>query len=377
MARFTCSMINEMVILSDGRVTTCCHDALGRNSYSSISSDSFDQVAAKFLLTRQRLVEDFLSLPQCADCFHYFSQSGNPGMNFDPSDDEIEAFLGKEGEARQYTLVIEPTVKCNLRCMGCPTNKMNLSDYRSAPFIDFERLKIWLTGTAAKVSKIRFYNYGETFLHPHSIDFLEFVHEHLGDVDIDIATNGLPLSTRAQRIRLVKSNVGTIHFSIHGSNQENIEKYMSDRYSFQNIIKILRDIVEIKREMKSSKPWLIWKYILFEWNDSDDAIMEAKSVAKTVGVDKVYFELAAHPAPSKRFGDGNEEWRKFTAGMEITAYNGGRGAFWDSRSPDWHAIPTNPDVLNFSGTAHKENSFRSRIRQLFYFFQRRSRNDNT
>lgn len=365
MARFTCAMMHEMVILSDGSVTTCCHDALGRNAYASIFSDSFDQVVEKFMQTRRKLVDDATSLPQCAECYRYYSGAGNPAMNFDPSEAEIAAFLKPGGTGGKYSFVIEPTVKCNLRCNGCPTNKVDLSAHRSAQFIDFERVKTWLTGNTDRVLKIRFYNYGETFLHPHSIDFLEFVHEHLADTDIDIATNGLPLSTHEQRVRLVKSKVGTIHFSIHGSNQGNIEQYMSGNFSFRKIVGILHDIVQIKREMNSSRPCLIWKYLVFEWNDRDEDLLEAKSVAKTLGVDKVFFELAAQPGPSKRFAQGNEAWRTFTAGMEIAAYTGGRGAFWDSRSPDWQSIPLQKDLLTPPDDSLPTNSFGASIRRFF------------
>ena len=325
---FVCNYLVEMVILCDGRVTTCCIDPMGINSYASIYSDSFSEVVDKYLATRMKLARNFKSLPKCSECHSIFEKTGNLNMIFQATDAQVGDFIKQGRDYRRYRFVIEPTSKCNLKCKGCVQAAINLSDYRDRPFIDFDQLERWILPEIDKVGEIRFYNYGETFLHPKSLDFLSLLKVNNSNIQIEIATNGLLLDTPEKQKKLIQSGVDSVVFSIHGSNQDNIEKYMTHNFKFGKVMKILTQLVQIRREMNATAPRLIWKYLLFKWNDSESCILEAKKQAQKIGVDEIWFELASHPAPSGRFAPNNDAWKKFT--MDMRMINSITG-IWDAR----------------------------------------------
>src|SRR5690606_1612999 len=43
-------------------------------------------------------------------------------------------------------------------------------------------------------------------------------------------------------------------------------------------------------------PYINWRYILFNWNDSDEEMAEARRRAEAVGVDRLCWEITDHPS---------------------------------------------------------------------------------
>ena len=56
-------------------------------------------------------------------------------------------------------------------------------------------------------------------------------------------------------------------------------------------------------------PFLNWRYILFNWNDSDEEMDRARRLAAEIGVDRLCWEITDHPedAFSRRFVPGSPE----------------------------------------------------------------------
>ena len=136
-------------------------------------------------------------------------------------------------------------------------------------------------------------------------------------IGISIASNGVLLDTHKKRKALVNSGVDYIIFSIHGSSQNSVEPYMMSKFSFSEMMNILRELVQIKQNLKIITPILEWKYLLFEWNDTDADIQRAKDLATEIGIDSILFTLTAGPYPSKCFVIGNQAWQKFTKNMSL------------------------------------------------------------
>ena len=317
---FICHWFNEIIILSDGNVTTCCQDAKGENVYANIYEHSFEEVKQRFADYRKRLTMVPDCLPRCSMCFNKYRSQPEGVATFnvqlDAAPEQIQAYLQNSETASGY-LVIEPTVHCTLKCRGCIHGKEDMNKFRTSGFLDIERLKSWIAPHLPQIKNIRYYNYGETFIHPKAIEFCAFVKKETPEISLTVATNGMPLNSMEKRRQLIRSGVDALYFSIHGSCQHSVEQYMTDKFDFEKMMEILSDLAAMRKEMGQNKPELVWKYILFEWNDTDEHIRRAKDLACRAGVDSVLFTLTSAPSPSKRFTPKSHEWKKLTKGLSF------------------------------------------------------------
>ncbi|WP_460138830.1 radical SAM protein [Salidesulfovibrio brasiliensis] len=302
--------MNEAVVLSDGRVTTCCMDPLNQNIFGSIYEDSFKELERKYVDNIRRVAEDAHSLPRCSICYEKIKASGfKPGkysVNF--SEQKKKDHLEQLSSLKR--MVIEPSSICNLKCNGCMQQRFDIPSYRNAPRLDMDTVFSFLEGNLGQITTIRLYNYGETFAHPESIPFIKRVKSLSSETVVHVATNGLMLDTHEKRKRLVESSVDRLTFSIHGGSQESVEPYMTKVFNFEKVMEILKDLVALKKEYNAAQPILEWKYLLFEWNDNDEEISKATTLAQQLGLDSILFFVPGYPSPSKRFMNNPEQLAK-------------------------------------------------------------------
>jgi hypothetical protein len=82
------------------------------------------------------------------------------------------------------------------------------------------------------------------------------------------------------------------------------------RGNFDLAIRMLRTMAEEKRASGRDIPFLNWRYILFNWNDSDEEMQIARQLAADIGVDRLTWELTDHPEDSfsRRFMPGTPDY---------------------------------------------------------------------
>ena len=304
MPGFLCDFLNEIVILADGRVTTCCLDPLAMNAYGNIYEDSFLDIHKKYCNVVASITNDALSMPRCQICYKKisdacFPNTGTYKVNF--TNTEKETFLNGKSKIRQ--IVIEPTCLCNLKCNGCMQSRFDISASRKAQRLDLNYVERWLSNHLNEIESIRLYNYGETFLNSGAIQFVRNIKNTNKFLIIDIATNALKLDTPQQRIDLILSGVDILYFSIHGGRETSIQKYMTDKFSLSKVLNIIADLSRLKQLYNLDAPKLIWKYLLFSWNDSPEEIEDAMAQAKIIGIDKMIFVVPGYPSPSLYYRD--------------------------------------------------------------------------
>lgn len=313
---FICTLLlDEVVILSDGRITTCCFDANGNNTFSNIYEDDFEESIKKLQRFKEKLVKNPGNFPQCSRCF--ISRKRNAQAPYDyflkenPSPAEIHHFLTPQTAPKG--LVIEVASACNLSCIGCPTGIRNLKkeglpkDGKSV-LIDLDKLKKWLTPYTKELKKIRLFNYGEPLIHPGAIDFCSFLTRENPGIDLIIATNLLPLNKKEKIIDLVRAQPNMIIVSLHGVNQESLVKYMGTQASFKRAMSIMKQVIAERNRLGLTLPIVIWKYIIFNWNDSDEELEKAKYLAKKHNIDYLGFEITGGELASKRFHKNSEKF---------------------------------------------------------------------
>ena len=359
MTCFLCDIMCEIVILSDGRVTTCCHDSLGVNSYADINKETFESVRKKFIKARSDLITNPRLFPKCAKCYRESSKmkKEDQAVRFPPNSStiDVERYL-KDSEKLSWNFVIEPTSHCNLKCIGCVQSEKKLKKYRKRMFLDLYYLRSWIGVHLVNITLIRFYNYGEPFLHNGSIEFCAEIKESSPTTLVTVATNGMALRYHSDRVRLIRSGIENLVFSIHGGSQKTCERYMTKAFRFDRVMGILIDLARIKEELGRESPELIWKYILFEWNDSYEEICKTKELARSIGVDTVLFQLTTSPSPSKRFTVDSDYWKILTMNM---AFHGNLdSAFWKVKASDncvfvGEDLTLNIPYMKYNGSKYK------------------------
>jgi MoaA/NifB/PqqE/SkfB family radical SAM enzyme len=251
-------------------------------------------------------VTDINNFPHCVRCFEAHRSYYNQFHKLQTTPEEVEAFLS--ADRIPPNLVIELTIVCNLKCKGCPQPDVDFKKSRlnERTFIDVPILQAWLAPFVNQVQWVRLYNYGETFAHPQSIDFCSFLTAANPKMLVDIATNGLLLDTDDRMLSLIQAQPDVLHFSIHGASQASLEQYMGSRANFEKVLGILRRLITLRQQLGFVLPVLGWKYILFDWNDTDEEMARARSLAREIGVDFYGFEMTTGPLASKRYILGSE-----------------------------------------------------------------------
>jgi hypothetical protein len=160
------------------------------------------------------------------------------------------------------------------------------------------------------LGRIDFFNYGEAFLHKRAVEMCEYIKNRFPHIYLYTSTNGLALTEEKAR-RLVHSGIDEVTFSIDGSSQDTYVKYRQ-RGNFDKALANLRAMADEKQKSGRDVPHLNWRYILFNWNDSDEEMNRARQLAAEAGVDRLCWELTDHPEDSysRRFAAGSPDHQR-------------------------------------------------------------------
>lgn len=310
--RFLCDSIKSPIILSDGRVTTCTHDAEGRNALANIYEQGFDEVMERYRSLRLSAMADPAERPVCHECYSKLPSWKNRKV---PRADWIAEDYTEEQERRflsafdvnAVTVNVELSSKCNLRCIGCSVAKPHFRATRNASNIDMDRLLAWVAGAQGRIAHARLYHMGETWAHPRWAELTRFLKAENPHATLFTSTNGMPMLGRGVFEALPTAGIDHIMFSIHGVRQDTAERYMGSAFRIEEAFEAARRTVEIRR-VHDLHLYLSWKYILFEWNDSEKDLAHAMRMAEEIGFDEIHFTITSQPAPSKRFAKDSPAW---------------------------------------------------------------------
>lgn len=295
--------LQEIVILSDGRITTCCVDRKGANAFASIYEDDFiSTFSHKFQTFKQKFVKNIFNFPTCVKCFwmrrHYY----NDFHRNNPSPQEISAFLDEKAIPKGF--VIEMAALCNLKCGRCISGSNKLEKYRERKMIEAHRLRNWILPGVGGIKSIRLYNYGETLLHPEAINTCSFFTKMNPGINISIATNLIPINTSGKVEQLVRAQPSRLIVSLHGADAHTVTKFMGDNANFQAVLDTMKRIIKKRNEWGLDLPIILWKYLLLKTNDTDEQMLTAQTIAKENGIDFLGFDIALGHFASRRFRMG-------------------------------------------------------------------------
>ncbi len=297
--RFTCSWPwSTMVMLCDGRMVCGCADPYGKRVLGDTRVETVSGIWNGERASGLRLDLNAGGSKFCGDC----------PLKLPLKKDETPPVRDLNVAALPSRLYIECTAACNISCaQACCAPETGITRTRQAGMLDFEVFRRVIDEAGPSLVRVDFFNYGEAFLNKRAIEMCEYIKAAFPHIYLYTSTNGLAF-TEDQARRLIRSGIDEVTFSIDGATAETYAQYRK-RGDFDKAIRNLTAAADEKRRTGRDLPFLNWRYILFNHNDSDAEMSRARQIASDIGVDRLCWELTDHPEDmySRRFAPGTPD----------------------------------------------------------------------
>jgi radical SAM protein with 4Fe4S-binding SPASM domain len=179
---------------------------------------------------------------------------------------------------------IEPTTSCNLRCPQCPSGLREFS--RPTGMLDLDIYKSTIDQLSGSLTYLTLYFQGEPYLNP---SFLKMVsYANTKNIYTATSTNAHYLDINNCK-KTIESGLDRLIISVDGITQETYKKYRIGG-QLDKVFEGTKNLVEMKRKMKSRTPYIIWQFIVFGHNEHE--IEAVKKIAKDIGVDHLAMKSA-------------------------------------------------------------------------------------
>ena len=182
------------------------------------------------------------------------------------------------------TVSIEPTTACNLRCPECPSGLRSFTRPTGNLRVDFFRQAI--DDLSRSLIYLIFYFQGEPYINPRFLEMVNYAHRR-GLYTIT-STNGHFLDEENAR-KTVESGLDRLIISVDGTTQEVYESYRKGG-NLEQVLQGARNVVAMKKKLASSKPHLIFQFLVVRPNEHQ--ISEVYQLAREIGVDEVKLKTA-------------------------------------------------------------------------------------
>jgi radical SAM protein with 4Fe4S-binding SPASM domain len=223
-------------------------------------------------------------------------------------------------------LYIEPCALCNLRCGGgkecggadyCPVRVV--PQHRKEKILSFETFRRIIDEVYPDLEDLALYNYGEPFLNPDLVKMISYAKKRKDSIRITTATNGHFINSPAKRRSLIESGLDKVIFCVEGPDPETYTRYREGG-NFDVVLEGMRSLVALRKEMAFPTPFIEWRYLLFQWNDSDEQMEKARELAQEIGVDRLTWHVAAfrENAASRRFVAGKPDYERIRHELVFT-----------------------------------------------------------
>ena len=219
-------------------------------------------------------------------------------------------------------LKLEPTTHCNLACPQCPVvknfpAKPHLDEYRARKTLSVETM-LDVVDQLPDLERILYFNYGEPFLHRGTVPFLRELKRRRPDVWVGTNTHGLALTPDVVEALAGEVLIDKFVVSIDGAFPESYAGYRVGG-DLDRVLRNLRALVEARKRAGTEERFeIVWQYIFFEWNDSDEELARAKEIAEDIGV-PIQWVMTCTDGGSERLRHRSAEFDRLTGGGDSYA----------------------------------------------------------
>ena len=291
-----------VTIHSDGNVSCGLDDPHAERSFGNIERNTIAEIfnGPEYDRLRQKLWNGY----RCRPCALY---------------EEVQDYAPAPPPKATVptTLIVEPTVRCNILCDNgsCSVNNDRSVATREVDDLDVGAFARVVDEIGAELKNVFFFNYGDPFMHRSAEDMLIHLREQCPDALIVTSTNGIPLLKPERAAKVAQSRVDQITFTISGVTQESYVRYHG-KGSVEHALQGLRNVCEARNG--DATPRVEWRYLVFNWNDSFEEIDRAIALADDMGVDRFTLFLTHIPVGSTswRLGPGSEGFDRYKNHIE-------------------------------------------------------------
>lgn len=284
---------NQTTVVSDGSVVCACVDAAKTNPLGNLTTQSFDEVwnGKAYARLRRNIIKDIDLTKICVGCPNRVEGPEPPADYIDKVD-------------MPRALFIESHAGCNLTCPGC--NREAIEGSRNNLEMDFDVYTKVIDSMSPNLGYMEFHLGGENYMHKRANEMVRYCKDENPNCFILTSTNGHFFHTPERVAAVLDSGIDAIIFSIDGADQESYAKYRQNG-NFQRVLDGLTAMATMKRERGGVGPLLVWRYILFDWNDSFEMMDEARRLCVESGADHLAWHLNAvgSISASKRYYIGS------------------------------------------------------------------------
>ena len=287
-----------MILLCDGRLSCGCADPYARRVLGDARHSTIGEIWTGPVASGLRKDINAGGSKFCGDC----------PLKLPLKKEQAAPVRPLDVSPLPSRLYVECTAACNISCFKAVcAPETGITRTRQAGMLDFDLFRRVIDEAGPTLGRVDFFNYGEAFLHKRAEEMCEYIKSRFPHIYLYTSTNGLALTPDRAR-RLVHSGIDEVTFSIDGASQATYERYRQ-RGNFEKAFANLRAMTDEKARAGRDVPFLNWRYILFKWNDGDDEMNRARTMATDAGVDRLCWELTDHPeeAFSRRFLPGSPE----------------------------------------------------------------------
>ena len=183
-----------------------------------------------------------------------------------------------------FSFSIEPTNKCNLKCLECPTG--NGTSKRKTGYIDIDLYKKIIDEIRDYAIYQMLYFQGEPFLNPDIFKLIKYADDN--KIITSTSTNGHFLNTENNE-RIVHSGLKKLIISVDGTTQETYEKYRVGG-NLETVLTGIKNLIFIKEKFKSKYPVIIIQFLVLKHNEHQ--LKEIKELFKIYGELKIELKSA-------------------------------------------------------------------------------------
>ncbi|MBS1569653.1 MAG: SPASM domain-containing protein [Bacteroidetes bacterium] len=183
-----------------------------------------------------------------------------------------------------FSISMEPTTACNLRCPECPSGLRAFTrptGNLKQPL--FERV---IDELAGDLWALTFYFQGEPFINPHFLDMVRYAKAK--GIYTNTSTNAHFL-TEAKAEECVRSGLSRLIISLDGTDQETYSAYRREG-TLATVIEGAERIVKWKKKLKSRTPHTVFQFLVVKPNEHQ--VPQARQLAKQIGVDDLWLKTA-------------------------------------------------------------------------------------
>jgi len=183
-----------------------------------------------------------------------------------------------------WSIAIEPTTSCNLRCPECPSGLRSFS--RPTGMMSNDTLVKLLDEMHEYLLYMTLYFQGEPYLNPQFFQSVRLANEQ--KIYSATSTNGHFLTPQSVE-ETVTSGLNRLIISMDGTDQESYSKYRIGG-NLDKVKEGIKNLIAARKKLKRNNPFIILQFILFEHNIHQQ--QEVRRLARELSVDKLEFKTA-------------------------------------------------------------------------------------